>query len=953
MAAAALLLVAGCGEEEDPQQLNECDAIGPLEFEGEAASPGDECGDSVCGQLVCDEDDGTNLICDDPGLNACDGCAELEHDVGDDCFTDEGDEGQWVCDGEDDLECLYEDVNACGGSGTLDNEPGDTCGSCNLDNYECAGFDEVACSNEIGCPSASNVSATQGTHSDHVRVTWQGTPYAQGFRIYRDGDEIGEVSGGTLFFEDDDVEPGGAPEEIDVSASTDRIDGITVEWESETAEGTHYEYEVEVLYPEGTSSPNAGPATGFAGADVDNYELSRDGDDWNDVGTDTFYFDDEASKAGVDDVTPVVTGTGWDFVELSATPTITDPDEHTYEVRAVVDGETSDPGEATGQRTFGEETLAWTASYDEETIELTDCAGQNTCIDDDYPADLDVDGRQYELTVDGDGIEETTGSIWGGVDDLVVALDPVEESYEIGETAEFVAQVESEDGEAVHRPGVELSVSPSVEVTNDPPAAVTTDADGQATASLTFDQAAQDVTIDFTSDADARVADDTWTTNSFTIGPPPGTAIDSEMTYYETSHELLANGQDYTQIDIELTDGTTPLVNVGVDVSTDPGASLDCDATTDSEGLATCEIWADEPGSYDVSLEEPTTDTLEGVGPFYATADDYIALDGQLNDAVIFNDFAIFGGTDLTGADEPLPDEPQSTVLFDRAEGEVFMELAPEIDEVDALAADEDAGEIYVLGDDTLQKFTAESEESMTIIDADVSGDLLTLEGDFAVVADSNSLAVEQLDREDLSTVESDTGFLDSGEYLAMRSAADFAYVLGDSLAGGLGGDEYLFASFDLGDELETSFYLDADDVDGSVDYFDVGTGTDHFVSGDFTEIDGEDRAGIARLDDDGNADTDFAIGETDAPTTVGGLMYNDGVLWSVGLFDNAGGQAFDANTGDHLPEYGLDNTFAWAEIATASRQLLLFESADEGEEAPLFELVDRPDVEKTILMDD
>jgi hypothetical protein len=67
-----------------------------------------------------------STFCDDPGNNACGGCASLEGSPGAAC----GVCGEWACDGAEAVTCQDEGLNACNGCGALEGAPGAACGTC-------------------------------------------------------------------------------------------------------------------------------------------------------------------------------------------------------------------------------------------------------------------------------------------------------------------------------------------------------------------------------------------------------------------------------------------------------------------------------------------------------------------------------------------------------------------------------------------------------------------------------------------------------------------------------------------------------------------------------------------------------------------------------------------------------------------------------------------------------
>lgn len=139
---------------------------------------GDECGRCE-GQWVCDGDN--DVTCEGPELNLCGGCEPLE----------EGQPGQlcddnvvWVCETPDRLSCPEpeqsedpeeepEPVNACGGTEPLDSGPGDTCGPCDDGVVVCASSEATTCSGESDpnvCGGCQDLSSQPGVVCDEGHV---------------------------------------------------------------------------------------------------------------------------------------------------------------------------------------------------------------------------------------------------------------------------------------------------------------------------------------------------------------------------------------------------------------------------------------------------------------------------------------------------------------------------------------------------------------------------------------------------------------------------------------------------------------------------------------------------------------------------------------------------------------------------------------------------------------
>ena len=181
---------------------------------------------------------------------------------------------------------------------------------------------------------------------------WTNSPSIDGYRIYRDSDEVGTTDETTFYFEDDGAATGPIDEAPIVEASEgDHPDRVDLEWnEPGTGPGLTHGYTVEA-FSELTDSTESDPADGWtAGPPVDGYRIYRDGDEIGSVDASTLTFSDDEADAGVLTESPSLTATEGDYadrVELEWTEPATDPGStHSYTVEAfadLTDSSTSDP----------------------------------------------------------------------------------------------------------------------------------------------------------------------------------------------------------------------------------------------------------------------------------------------------------------------------------------------------------------------------------------------------------------------------------------------------------------------------------------------------------------------------------------------------------------------------------------------------------------------------------
>ena len=109
-------------------------------------TPGSRCGDCQVGTVECTEDGSTTCV-GDRDLNLCGGCNILASEPGVDCGT-ERDPATWRCVSELEVRCIRDDANLCGGENVLSGTIGETCGACGQGNIGCDGTDALACRNE-------------------------------------------------------------------------------------------------------------------------------------------------------------------------------------------------------------------------------------------------------------------------------------------------------------------------------------------------------------------------------------------------------------------------------------------------------------------------------------------------------------------------------------------------------------------------------------------------------------------------------------------------------------------------------------------------------------------------------------------------------------------------------------------------------------------------------------
>ncbi len=147
-----------------------------------------------------------------------------------------------------------------------------------------------------------------------------------------------------------EIPPYGGSDEADAGADTSNLDADA-------------EREIELLVaPTGLTATGAPDGVTLVWDEVEGavgYEVRRDGGAWEGVGDVTTWLDTNA-PSGTFDGSPIVTATDGHYgyavlLEVTQTPTATDPPSADYEVRAVV----GEAAAVSGARTLGEESWSW------------------------------------------------------------------------------------------------------------------------------------------------------------------------------------------------------------------------------------------------------------------------------------------------------------------------------------------------------------------------------------------------------------------------------------------------------------------------------------------------------------------------------------------------------------------------------------------------------------------
>ncbi|MCB9508026.1 MAG: hypothetical protein H6697_10205, partial [Myxococcales bacterium] len=255
-------------------------------------------------------------------------------------------------------------------------------------------------------PSApTGVSATDGANKQYVDVAWTATPGAESYRVLRDGATIATAVTGTTY-RDTGAAAGGVPVLGAVTATQGTLtDRVEVTWAAATAPpGTTHTYTVVAVNSTGAGAAST-PDTGYrSAASVDGYTLTVDGADL-DKGTSLSHTDTGAAAGSLSvGAASATDGTLTTGVSLSvSTPTSTPGATRTYSLVATSTAGASAPSVATGWRGVGAIALAWQRSAGDASSSFTALTGASSSAYLDATAPTNGRGRYYRVAVSADG----------------------------------------------------------------------------------------------------------------------------------------------------------------------------------------------------------------------------------------------------------------------------------------------------------------------------------------------------------------------------------------------------------------------------------------------------------------------------------------------------------------------------------------------------------------------
>jgi len=399
--------------------LNECGGTGPLVGD----QPGAQCGACVDGEVVCDAADSNKnrTVCfGASALNACGSCGVLAYALGTPC--DECGTGACAANGTGQSVCVAPSGGCFTPLTCIDL-------SCNASSRECVpntetedaycdecvpGFIDngTVCLRSTTTPS--NIVATVNL-AQKVVVTWDASPFATGYRIYRCDKETacsesdwslllnGEVA--RTSYDDAGTTEAPPPSAPAVSATTNKVNAITVTWSRvSNPTAASYRYRVTALAPAGETVPSVAALGSRAPRVITAYQLKIGEGEWASVG-DVLSFEDEGAPAPTLNAGTATASkgvyAGYVALTVGGTAAVRGTSV-TYAVRAVTSNGTTGQASNTpsGNRAAP---MTWTITWERSAgasssdFELLSGATSNTYNDSTAPEDGSV--RYYRAVV--------------------------------------------------------------------------------------------------------------------------------------------------------------------------------------------------------------------------------------------------------------------------------------------------------------------------------------------------------------------------------------------------------------------------------------------------------------------------------------------------------------------------------------------------------------------------
>ena len=260
-------------------------------------------------------------------------------------------------------------------------------------------------------PSPANVTAT--VEGDVITLTWDESDGIVEYEVLRDGTSIAVVSETT--YADEDAPAGTLSGYEDLSATQGtETEGVRLTWSAAVGSaGDELSYEVIASYPDADSDPSEAVTAQLPAPTPTSYEVQIDDGAWIDVGLVTEYLDEDAPEGAITaGTTTVSAGEFADRVELSISGSTTeDGQPRQYRVRALADATTGAPSpQVSGFRGAGELSYQWqrtTSDVDQDT-DYQDISGATSATYSDVNAPATGETRFYRVVLSAPGAPSVT-----------------------------------------------------------------------------------------------------------------------------------------------------------------------------------------------------------------------------------------------------------------------------------------------------------------------------------------------------------------------------------------------------------------------------------------------------------------------------------------------------------------------------------------------------------------
>ncbi|MBA2664440.1 MAG: hypothetical protein H0U74_19290 [Bradymonadaceae bacterium] len=255
-------------------------------------------------------------------------------------------------------------------------------------------------------PPVQAFTASKGSFVEHVALGWQPIVGASEYIVYRDDVEFTRVaSAGHL---DTGATAGSVPSVASLSATAGtHTDFVRVSWPAATATlGAMHTYRVVAVYPDAQSTSSAG-VVGYRDAfALGRYELSIEGGTFFDVGA-ALVYDHTSAPLGTIVPSVATAGQGQNAAHVALAlsgPATVETRSQRYVLRAVnAAGTGATSPQATGYRGVTGVTYQWQRSAADSNADFTDLVGAQATTFNDTTAPADASARYYRARINAQG----------------------------------------------------------------------------------------------------------------------------------------------------------------------------------------------------------------------------------------------------------------------------------------------------------------------------------------------------------------------------------------------------------------------------------------------------------------------------------------------------------------------------------------------------------------------